>query len=572
MVSTRVTKNAKQEVVDLVGGSTFGRYAKISVAKTFNCYLSDAGITEENKEIWLVGFPGYQRVLNLFDFPDPVPTLPPDQVPVGQGRGIFHSIRGNIVIVVVNEVVYSLSPTLNKTEIGSLNTATGEVFMAENLDSQICIVDGTYAYIYNYKTGADHTLTVQTGSPLGSLLIPSYVEYHNSYFLIGNSPSATDSASWYVYERATDTTITNVVIGGQFQIQTKPDFALAVKRIPSRANNVLVFGSTLCEVWTKVGGAENYQINPSLSINYGCQSISTIADGSDILVWLGVNEDESPVICVYDGDELKNISTDGIDSLLGNIQHPETSTAMLYREEGHLFYILTFYNSDDNVTLMYDFNTQLFFNLTNQDMNYHPARGIVYFNLKTYFVSLRNAALYVLDPDLNVYDENLPVTSATSDYNTNLVYTMQRKRITSNIRLADSARFIANSLVVTLEQGCDENYPGGSSEDDLITESTNSPADDVIITEFGDTMVDEDSGTSSSSVSPDYVPRIDLAFSKDGGITWSNFVSRELHPLGHRQNILHWEGMGAANDICFMFNFLQTNRLVVNNGLLDIVP
>lgn len=569
MPNVRVTPNAKQEKIDIVGGSTFGKYSKISAAKTFNCYLTDAGIEGEDKEIAYVGFPGYQRVLNLLPYPSPYPTppVPPDEVPAGEGRGIFNCIRGGFFIVVVNQNVYRLSDSLGKTLIGSIDSAIGEVFMAENLSSQICIVDGKDMWIYNYSPSASNVLTKQTGGAIASgALIPSYVEYHETFFLIGNSPNASSSQSWYVYSRASDTTITQVSPAGQFTMTTKPDFALAVKKIPGKANNILVFGSTVCEVWTYVGGSERYSKNQSVSINYGCQSTSTIADGADILVWLGINEDESPVITVYNGEEIKPISTDGIDFQLGKINHPEISTAMLYREDGHLFYILTFYDPSDNLTLMYDFNTGLFFNLTNQNLDFHPARGIVYYNLKTYFISLRNAALYQMGSQFTVLNENLPRTSPSSAYNANLVYEIQKMRVTSNIRLADGGRFIANSLTFTLEQGCDPDYTGSPIINYLITESTFNPADDEIITETGDDIVDEDSATTVS-----YIPRIDLAFSKDGGVTWSDYVSRNLNALGYRQNMLHWEGMGAANDICFTFRFWTNNRFIAFNGLVDLV-
>ncbi len=539
-------------------------------------YLSETGPVgvEGQKEKWLVNFSGYKRILNLFPFPNPYPDPPlyPDDVPVGQGRGIFNSVRGNIAIIVVNSTVFSMSPTLNLTNLGTINTSVGEVVIAENLNSQIAIVDGKDAWIYNYSLPAPN-LVRQTDGALGTgALLPNYVEYHNTFFLFGNAnQTAGNGSAWYVYSFSTATGATAIVQTQQLALQTKADFASAVKRLPGRGNNVIVFGTTVCEIWTQVGGTQIYQRNQSININYGCQSVSTIAEGADILVWLGVNEDETPVIMYYGGDGVTVISTDGIEYLLGSLKAPATSTASLFREDGHLFYLVTFFDPRDNLTLMYDFDTKLFFNLTNQDLDFHPARALIYFNLKTYFVSLRNAALYELSSDITVIDENLPQTSASDPYDTNLVYTMQRMRITSNVRQVTSARFIANSLVITLEQGCDEAYPGGDTEDDLITESTNNPADDIIITEFGDTMIDEDSGTSGSG-NVDYQPRIDLRFSKDGGISWSNYVSRVLHPLGHRQNILHWEGMGVANDICFCFRFWQINRLVANQALLDLIP
>jgi hypothetical protein len=531
-------------------------------------YISEAGIEGDTKEVWNINFPGYARVLNLLPFPDPLPSPPlyPNQIPVGEGRGIFHSIRGNLTIVVVNSVVYALSPTLGQTTIGTLNSSSGEVYMAENLNSQVCIVDGVNCWIYNYSLPAPN-LTKQTSGALGDgTLVPSYVSFHGSFFHIANSPSGTNSSSWYIFKYSAATAIIQPTTNSVFTIETKPDFALAVIRIPSRANNILALGSTVGEIWTLIDGDPNYTRNQSLSINYGCQSTSTIAEGGEFLVWLGVNEDESPVICVYDGDELKNISTDGIDYLLGTIIAPQTSTAMLYRENGHLFYILTFYDSKDNLTLMYDFNTQLFFNLTDQAMNFHPARGIVYFNLKTYFISLRNAALYEISSKYTTINENLPRTSASSSYDANLEYDMQFIRVTSNVRLADSARFIANSFVITLEQGTDVNYTGVGLINYLITEDTNNPPDDDIITEFGDFIIDENSNTGVP-----YIPRIDLAFSKTGGISWSSYVSRNLNPLGYQQNILHWEGMGAANDICFMLRYWTRNRVIIQNALLDVV-
>ena len=67
-----------------------------------------------------------------------------------------------------------------------------------------------------------------------------------------------------------------------------------------------------------------------------------------------------------------------------------------------------------------------------------------------------------------------------------------------------------------------------------------------------------------------YIPRIDMAVSKDGGVTWSNYVARNLHQLGYRKNILHWEGLGQANDLCFKFRFWGTFRWVINNAVCQL--
>ena len=142
----RQTPNATREEVNIVGSSTFGRYKKISSEKTYNMFVSDE---------WLVNTAGYQKVYEL--------------LPEGLGRGIFTSIRGNRLIVVVDSFVYSINEHLVPTFVGMLGTERGVVYIDENLNSQICIVDGLNAYIYNYSLPGS-SLTVQTG--LGNLVWP----------------------------------------------------------------------------------------------------------------------------------------------------------------------------------------------------------------------------------------------------------------------------------------------------------------------------------------------------------------------------------------------------------------
>ena len=74
MSSTRVTPNSEQVKVNVVGGSNFGLYNKISPARTYNMYVTTAGTPDgDDFEAWLVNFPGYRRVLNLLPYPDPYP-------------------------------------------------------------------------------------------------------------------------------------------------------------------------------------------------------------------------------------------------------------------------------------------------------------------------------------------------------------------------------------------------------------------------------------------------------------------------------------------------------------------
>lgn len=503
----RITPNSEQIPIQVCGSSTFGRYQKIGSGLTYNMFISEG---------WLINFAGFKKFVQVIAGNSPC-------------RGLYRSVRGDILMVAVGAVLYKVDQLFNVTNVGTLQTGSGEIFMDENLNGQICIVDGLRAYIYNY---GNNTLTVQTGGPLTGVLIPNYVTFHNTFFLFGNGNNTGDGARWYAYKYDTPTTITAQT---EFALSTKPDTAIAVKRLPGQANNVLVFGRTVCEIWTAVGGLQNYRRNSSVNIDYGCLSVSTIASGGDYTAWLATNEDNKPAIMVFTGQGTERISTDGIDYLLARLNHPEDSTALFYRQDGHLFYQLTFYHQDDNMTLTYDFNTQKFFNLSDYDNTFHPARDMVYFQGKLLFASLKNSCLYESSTTITSYNENL--TSNVANMDPNLIHMIPRARVCESIRKPDSGRFIANSFVFTMAQG----------EDPKVT------------------------GISKAQPQPPigYRPRIDMAISKDSGITWSSTVSRELNPIAKRENIITFNNLGRANDLTIKLFFYGLSSFVATDGFIE---
>ncbi len=527
----RKTNSAQVLPVDVVGSSTFGRYQKISPAKTYNMFISDD---------WLINFAGYQKAYQF--------------LPQGEGRAVFHSIRGNFILAVISANVYKISSDFDPVLIGNIATSSGEVYVDENLNNQICIVDGVNAYIYNYSLPPNITMQTISGT-----LIPGYVTYHNTFFLFGNANITGEGAAWYAYSYDTPTTITQTT---QLALQTKPDYARAIKRLPGQGNNVLVFGTSVCEIHTQVGGLLNYQRNPTINVDYGCISTSTIASSDRYIAWLAVNERDGPVIMVYSGQGAQPISTDGIDYVMGELKHPEQSTASFYRQDGHLFYQLTFYNDEDNLTLIYDFNNEKFFHLTDGELNYHPARDYVYFNQETYFISLKNASLYSTDTNLTTYNENIAPANDPS-----LIDEIPRIRICSNNRLPDSSRFRVNSFLLTMEQGNDPGFTELSllSQNNIIDEN-----EEYLITEDGQNIIVESLFTSGSINNLIYQPRIDISLSADGGVTFGNTVGQTLNPVGKRKNIITWQKLGVYNDLVIKLRFWGTSSFVVNNGLLEI--
>lgn len=539
----RQTPGSKKIPINIVGASTFGRYAKISSAQTWNMFISDG---------FLCNSAGYSKVLEI--------------LPDGEGRLIYNSVRGNFLLVVVNANVYVINGAFNAFQIGQLVTSTGTVYADENLSSQICIVDGINAYIYNYSSGGG--LTTQSLA-----FAPTYVEYHNSFFLFG-----TGTFSWYVYQYSNPTTIVEAT-PGQFAIQTKPDNALAVVRLPGQAANVLVMGSTVSEIWTQIGGVQNYRRNNSINVDYGVVSVSSIALSDQFVAWLAKNESNVPVLMIADrSGQFQRISTDGIDYLLSQLFYPEDSSGMMYRLDGHLFYQLTFYNEADNKTLIYDFNSQLFFNLSDADLNYHPARNYAYFENELYFIALDNASVYQASTNYTNYNENV-MTDTEQD--PTLMFEIPRIRIPDTIKAEDSSQFRANSLTFTMEQGTDSAYTEVLVEQNtptlIETEIGNTPSSYPIATEFQLPIALEPPNllgippTFRGPTDPAiYQPKVGLSLSRDGGITFGNEVFRILNPSGYRQNIVNFESMGYANYLSLKIKFYGMSRFIAWGGMVEV--
>jgi len=62
----RKTPNSEDVKVNVVGGSQFGLFNKISAERTWNMFVTQAGNPEtDDFEQWLVSFPGYARAVNI---------------------------------------------------------------------------------------------------------------------------------------------------------------------------------------------------------------------------------------------------------------------------------------------------------------------------------------------------------------------------------------------------------------------------------------------------------------------------------------------------------------------------
>lgn len=331
--------------------------------------------------------------------------------------------------------------------------------------------------------------------------------------------------------------------------QSKPDNCLACVRVPGRSGQILIMGNTVTEVWTDLGlQLFPYQRNSGYVIDYGCLNTGTIATSDDFVIWLASNEKSGPVIMMCSGSGVEQISTDGINYQLSFLSKPENAHAFIFKQNGHMFYQITFPDDRDNVTYIYHFNAKCFYTLCDSKQNHHIALRAVYFNDDYYFISFNDNKLYQLSDEFDTNDgEEIP-----------------RIIITSPSAMPDRNPFVINSITFPIEQGMP-----GSDVNTVVTEDVYliDNDDDYIIDNDNDYLIDDETYT---YVRNDLTARVDLSTSSDGGATFGNPKGIYLNKTGQRRNIFKFYNLGRYNEITFQFRFWGLSRFVLTDGICDV--
>ena len=531
MPAPNTTQQVEEHPIAMVGGSTFGRYNKISDSQTWNMIVSDEA---------LVPYSGYKSMVTTES--------------QAAGRGIYSSIRGNFMIAVIGDVVYKIQPSLVPETIDTITTTIGDVYISENNASQIVITDKAHVYVYDYALSTFTQLTA-VQFPYETTGNPGYVAFQNGRILI--AIEGTNIWALSGINDATEWGYTGSNRGYAGALQSKPDFIKAAIPVPGGGNNILVMGGTVAEPWQDVGAVKfPYQRSSSNNIDYGCLNASTISALNQFIVWLAVNEQSGPVIMVSSGNDLKSISTDGIDFKMATLTDPKNCTGFLFQQDGHLIYQFTFIT--DNLTYAYDFKSGLFFNISDPYLNYHPARQVVFFNNNYYFVSLNGG---------NVYELSTTLSGATFADGTSIE--IPQIRITPPLRLPSQRYFIIRNFGFTIENGLPNTFTTTSRQTGTDGISLATQDGDDLTTQDGDlldTQVNNFPLTTLTTASQ----RVDLSISRDGGETFGSSISQDMNPVGKRKSRMIFQRLGQANDATFQIRFYGISRFVVFPAVAEI--
>lgn len=468
--------------LQMLGGENFARYPIIQSSSTTNFIVTDL-----SGEGALVPFPGYEKKINFVS---------------GQPREIYVSTRLNAMVTVIGNAVYVVQVGLNYQLIGRIDTFEGPVYISENQNNQIGIVDGFSLYVYNYNFDTFTRIEIPG-------IIPSYISFLDTYTIITD----TNRRIWII-SSPNDMTMYSAL--NEETIQTQADQLQVVERLD---RTVWVLGKKVGELWNDnpnqslqgLGSVSfPFKRNNSYAINYGCLSQQSLSSGFGMLAWLAFNAKSGPTIVYTSGGKPNVISTEGLDHKLQNLSHPEISTGMFFKDNGHVFYMITFYHPDDDYTIVYDFNTKLWFYATDEYECKYIAKRMVFFNDKFYFINFdsQSPGIYEMSIRYLTYDGA----------------TVRRTRILDPIRFNDR-KFIINRVEPYMEHGHNDD-----------------------------------------------IRRIDLSVSFNGNDSFqvgrSSFVDS---PQAHRIGQTKWYKLGLSNNAVLKFDFWSRGRFVVMNGEMDII-
>ena len=363
----------------MVGPSVFNRYNKIESRKAYN-------MKSENG--WSVPTPGHKKIVCI------------DNSTVPFGREIINDENSSIIFTIFNQNIYEVTKEFRISKIGELQTSSTNISsVIANKQLVICDDGGQHIYIYSWKKEKEKTFKKEKLS-----FHPVHIIYHNGYYI------AVDKETGYWRTSEVNDPL-NWPVDLINNISLSNDRAIATVNLKSKGDLLFVFGKTIGVPYVNIktidddtGAIFYYKKVTAFNLDYGCVSIGTIATNDEFIIWLGKNQKSGLSLLISEGGKAKSIDENGIDYKLSTIKHPEESFGFMYKEDGTLFYQITFYNNDDNVTFLYDFSNNHFDSLTDYDMNHHRARKVVYFNGSFYFIGVDDGCLYEMSNKYTTYD------------------------------------------------------------------------------------------------------------------------------------------------------------------------
>lgn len=396
----------------------------------------------------------------------------------------------SVLFAVAGGSLYSIDSNGNvSASLGTLDTSSGAVSMKDNGlavsgigGNQLAIADGVATYIYDVSAAS----FTKVANPCDMLA------YIDGYF-VGVMP---DSMSYNVSNLYTGTT------GEWNALATSPVSATPdlLKAVANLHQQLWLIKQTSTEIWYDAGiatsvGSPFLRISGAV-IDYGTEAPWSVARGDNSMFFLAWQRsgDSSELVGIarIDGYSPKIISPPSINYRISQMSTKTDAIGYCYSEEGHTFYVITFPTGD--ATYVYDAATGLWHERSTYKEPYaigrHCGNCYAYFNGKHLIGDYASGNIYEMSTDI-YKDNGDPIVS------------MRRGQVIFDSDSFDNV-FI-NRLIIDVESG------------------------------VGDLGLSTQTGLD---------PQASLAWSDDGGYTWSGEYQASMGKIGEYGKVLYWNQLG----------------------------
>lgn len=498
-----------------------------------------------------------------------------------QPRHIFRSI--SFVYVVVGSVIYQVDVNLNITQISS------DTFTQTNGDLNFAFlpaVQSTAATLQNVFCmfcDGNNTFVYEESNPTAGLQIitddlrpkfPLYLAAFGNRFVV----SSRDSTQFQ---------LTQINMGGTFdanKVFTIPGPTPAVfaqesgliRQMGVLHQQLYIFTDYTTGVWSNTpssittNGADNtlvtttfpFKKNTSYDFDYGIADPDSLDIDFGMMVWLAQNRNGLVQFAISNGQSVKPISTQAINTLIQQISNNKDASSLLeldtfgflYQYEDVIFYRASIGQYVDRQTLDRDsFAVSLEYNFDSSSwhrcIELNGQRNIieqhVFFNGMHLVTAQGQQALYNMSGSI-YFNEVMDSTSDTGF----TAYPIRYELITPIIAKDDLSLFKTQWVQIDFVWG-DMDYirwNGGFENTVFIIKETG----EFVVAEDGTTFVikeGSDTPPINSEIYTDlYKPHIELFFSDDGGITYISADVREFSQLGVYSWRMRWYQLGVSRN------------------------
>jgi hypothetical protein len=466
----------------------------------------------------------------------------------GPIRGLWQF--GGYGYAVSGEVLYKIDNLWNVFPLGTVSGSSGPVSMSDN-GTQLFIACNGPSFIYNSLT-LDFKQITDPDFP-GAVT----VGYINGYFVF-NEPN---SQRIWITQLLDGTSIDPLDFASA---EGSPD-GLVSLIVDHR--EIWLFGTNSVEVWYDAGTSPFPLVPIQGAFNeVGCIAAFSVAKLDNGLFWLGADARGKGMVYRANGYAAERISTHAVEWQIQQYENLSDAIAYTYQQDGHSFYVLIFPTA--NTTWVFDVATALWHEraaFINGSFTRHRSNCQMAFSGEIVVGDHELGNIYAFD--LDVFSDAGAVQKWLRSWRALPVGTNDLKRTAQHSLQLDAETGAINSNVTTPIVTIDVSNPNddllAENGDFLVWEYIDPASNDVILTESGDELVQENGGQLviidgpavtggkllieiGSPAATAIDPQVMLRWSDDGGHTWSNEHWRSMGLTGQWGRRVIWRRLGMT--------------------------